>query len=122
MSEPAAIRQGDVFWIAAESLRPFVPTVPHPHVVIQTDVLNDSRIPTTVVCALTSNLNKAAEPGNVLLTAGEANLPHPSVALVSQLAVVDKADLAQAIGTLSDERVAQILAGLAFLQRSFFQR
>jgi mRNA interferase MazF len=122
MSEPAAIRQGDVFWIAAESLRPFVPAVPHPHVVIQTDVLNDSRIPTTVVCALTSNLNKAAEPGNVLLTAGEANLPHASVALVSQLAVVDKADLAQAIGTLSDERVAQILAGLAFLQRSFFQR
>jgi mRNA interferase MazF len=42
--------------------------------------------------------------------------------VVSQLAVVDKADLSQALGTLSDERVAQILAGLAFLQRSFFQR
>jgi mRNA interferase MazF len=47
----------------------------HPHVVIQNNVFNRSRINTVVVCALTSNLQRAAAPGNVLLEAGEADLP-----------------------------------------------
>jgi mRNA interferase MazF len=116
------IRQGQVFWIAAEALRPSVPGVPHPHVVIQDDLLNQSRIPTTVVCALTSNLKRADEPGNVLLEAGEANLPHASVAVVSQVSSVEKALLVASLGTLSPERVEQILVGLAFQQKSFFSR
>jgi mRNA interferase MazF len=44
-------------------------------VVIQNNVFNRSRINTVVVCALTSNLQRAAAPGNVLLEAGEADLP-----------------------------------------------
>src|SRR5512147_2466318 len=90
MSSQSSIRQGDVFWIAAESLRPSVDGVPHPHVVIQSDVLNESRIPTTVVCGLTTNLRIANEPGNVLIEAGEANLPCQSVAVVSQISTVEK--------------------------------
>lgn len=122
MPHESAVRQGEVFWIAAESLRPSVPGVPHPHVVIQADVLNQSRIATTVVCALTSNLKKATEAGNVLIARGEANLPHASVALVSQVSTVEKALLSGPLGTLSAERVEQIMTGMAFLQRSYFER
>jgi mRNA interferase MazF len=122
MSAERVVRQGDVHWIAAEALRPSVPGVPHPHVVIQADILNQSRIPTTVVCALTSNLKRAEEPGNVLLEAREANLPHASVAVVSRVSTVDKAALGAPLGRLSHERVEQILAGMSFLEKSFFAR
>ena len=86
------------------------------------DVFNHSRITTVVVCALTSNLHRASEPGNVLLEVGEGNLPKQSVVVVSQISSVDKARLGERIGSLSDARVEQILAGLRFQQVSFFRR
>jgi mRNA interferase MazF len=104
-----------VYWIADE--RPYA----HPHVVVQDDVFNQSRITTVVVCALTTNLGKATEPGNVLLDPGEANLPAQSVVVVSQISSVEKARLGERIGALSSQRVDQIVAGLRFQQTSFFR-
>jgi mRNA interferase MazF len=91
-------------------------------VVVQDDVFNHSRITTVVVCALTSNLHRATEPGNVLLEVGEGNLPKQSVVVVSQISSVEKTRLGEFVGSLSAERVEQILAGLRFQQASFFQR
>jgi mRNA interferase MazF len=71
---------------------------------------------------LTSNLHRANEPGNVLLEAGEGDLPKQSVVVVSQVSSVDKARLRKRIGSLSDTRVEQVLAGLRFQQVSFFGR
>lgn len=122
MSPPIEPRQGEVFWIRAEALRPAVAGAAHPHVVVQTDVLNRSRISTVVVCALTSNQHRVEEPGNVAIEAGEGGLPKASVAVVSQISTVDKAELGERIGELSRERVEQILAGMAFQQKSFFER
>lgn len=90
--------------------------------VVQDDVFNHSRITTVVVCALTSNLHRAAEPGNVLLEVGEGNLPRQSVVVVSQISSVEKTRLGERIGSLSGARVEQILAGLRFQQVSFFER
>jgi mRNA interferase MazF len=75
-----------------------------------------------IVCALTSNLQRANEPGNVLLDMGEGNLAKHSVVVVSQISSVDKARLGDRIGSLSDARVEQILDGLRFQQASFFDR
>jgi mRNA interferase MazF len=110
------INQGDIFWVPLEAPDGEEPGYTHPHVVVQDDVFNHSRIHTVVVCALTSNLKRANLPGNVLLEAGEANLPKPSVVVVSQVSTVDKTQLDEYIGTLSQERVGQILAGMRFLQ------
>jgi len=118
----ARIHRGDVYWIEPDDSRGSVPSCPHPHVVVQDDVFNHSRITTVVVCALTSNLHRANEPGNVLLEVGEGNLPKQSVVVVSQISSVDKARLGERIGSLSDTRVEQILAGLRFQQKSFFER
>jgi mRNA interferase MazF len=118
----ARINRGDVFWIGSDDSPGPVPGHPHPHVVVQDDVFNHSRIATVVVCALTSNLRRAKELGNVLLVAGEGNLPKRSVVAVSQVSSVEKARLGERIGSLSDARVEQILAGLRFQQRSFFGR
>lgn len=119
-ARPARIHRGDVFWIGPDDARGPAPSYSHPHVVVQDDVFNHSRITTVVVCALTSNLHRANEPGNVLLDVGEGNLPRQSVVVVSQISSVDKARLGERIGSLSDTRVEQILAGLRFQQVSFF--
>ena len=118
----ARIHRGDVFWIEPDDSRGPAPSYSHPHVVVQDDVFNHSRITTVVVCALTSNLHRANEPGNVLLEVGEGNLPKQSVVVVSQISCVDKACLGERIGSLSEARVLQILAGLRFQQVSFFNR
>src|SRR4051812_48083209 len=101
MSAPPAIHQGDIFWIAPEALRPSLPGHAHPHVILQATALNQSRIPTVVVCALSTNLKRATEPGNVLLEEGEASLPKQSVAVVSQVSVVEKEQLGAYAGRLT---------------------
>ena len=119
---PTEINRGDIFWVEPDELRGSVPGYPHPHVVVQDDVFNRSRIDTVVVCALTSNPNRANEPGNVLLEPGEGNLQKQSVVVVSQVSSIPKRQLGAYIGALSQARVDQILAGMRFQQLSFFNR
>ena len=116
------VNRGGLFWVEPDEERGSVPGFPHPHVVVQDDVFNHSRLDTVIVCALTSHLGRANEPGNVLLDVGEGNLLKHSVVVVSQVSSISKTRLGDFIGTLSTERVEQILAGLRFQQASFFNR
>ena len=109
------INQGDVFWVDVGEPSGSEPGYRHPHVVIQNNVFNRSRINAVVVCVLTSNLKRAEVPGNVLLEEGEAHLPKQSVVNVSQIFTVDKGDLAERIGRLSRERVGQVLDGVSLV-------
>ena len=109
------INQGDIWWIDLEEPSGSRPGYRHPHVVIQNNLFNHSRINTVVVCTLTSNLKRAESPGNLILEKGEANLPKKSVVNVSQIFTVDKSDLAEKIGSLSSVRVVQILEGINLL-------
>jgi len=106
------ITQGDVYWIELEEPAGSEPGYRHPHVVIQNNLFNQSRIHTVIVCALSSNLRRADVPGNVLLEPGEGGLPKQSVVLVSQLLSVDKTHLGEYIGRLPSKRVRQILEGI----------
>ena len=106
------INQGDIFWIELDEPSGSEPGYLHPHVIIQNNLFNRSRINTVVVCVLTSNLRRANSPGNVLLEAGEADLPEQSVVNVSQILMSNKSQLGEKIGTLSAERVRQILDGI----------
>jgi mRNA interferase MazF len=105
------VRQGDIFWVSPDPSSAIASDHAHPQVVI-----SDDSIHTVVLCGLTSNLKRAKEPGNVLLEEAEANLPRQSVVVVSQVSTVDKAQLGEYIGTLTEKRIDQILAGLRFLQ------
>ncbi len=109
------IKQGDIFWIELGIPSGSSPGYRHPHIVIQNNLFNRSKINTVVVCALTSNLKRAKAPGNVLLSEGEANLKKKSVVNVSQIITVDKSDLVEKIGTLLPKRVHQILEGIKLL-------
>lgn len=109
------INQGDVYWLYLREPSGSEPGYRHPHLVVQNNLFNHSQIRTVVVCALTSNLKRASAPGNVLLAQGEANLPKPSVANISQLLTVDKSQLGEYIGTLSPRRMQQVLDGIKLL-------
>jgi len=64
-----------------------------PAVVVQANPFNKSRIATAIVVVLTSNLELARAPGNVLLPKSATGLPKDSVADVSQILTVDRTDL-----------------------------
>lgn len=106
------VNQGDVYWIDFEEPSGSEPGYRHPHVVVQNNLFNRSEIKTVAVCALTSNLKRASAPGNVLLERKETNLPKDSVVNVSQIFTVDKSQLDECVGTLSAERVREILSGI----------
>jgi mRNA interferase MazF len=106
------IHQGDVYWIDLGEPAASEPGYRHPHVVIQNNLFNQSHLNTVLVCSLSSNLRRAQVPGNVLLDAGEADLPKHSVVLVTQVFTVDKSQLVEYIGSLSPRRLRQILDGV----------
>ncbi|HAX70882.1 MAG TPA: type II toxin-antitoxin system PemK/MazF family toxin [Anaerolineae bacterium] len=105
------IRQGDVFWITPNETNGIESDHIHPHVVIQVNAQNK-----VTVCALTTNLKRAKDPGNVLLDENEAGLPKQSVIVASQVSIVDATQLGEFIGTLKEQRIQQVLAGIRFLQ------
>jgi mRNA interferase MazF len=107
------INQGDIYWVEVDEPAGSEPGYAHPHVVIQNNLYNQSKIRTVITCVLTSNMKLANLPGNVLLEKGEAGLPKASVVNVSQIFTVDKTQLGEYIGTLSLERVNEILDGIS---------
>jgi mRNA interferase MazF len=111
------IRQGDVFWIEQDEPRGSEPGYRRPFVVVQNDIFNQSRIQTVVVCALTTNLQRARSPGNVLLNAGEGGVDKTSVVNVTQILTVDKTSLAEYCGSLSKRRMGDVIGGIALVIR-----
>ena len=109
------IRQGSIYWTELGDPVGSVRAYRHPVVVVQNDVFNASRIQTVVVCALSSNLKRAAAPGNVLLETGEGNLERSSVVNISQVATLDRSQLQEWIGDLPRYRIREVVAGLKLL-------
>jgi len=109
------IRQGEIYWIDFGAVAGSAPAIRHPCVVVQGDLFNRSRIMTTVVCLITSNLTRAEAPGNVLLEPGEGNLTRPGVVNVSQVVTVEKSDLSEWVGRLPVGKVDAIRRGLHLL-------
>jgi len=81
-------------------------------VVVQGDSLNRSRIATVVCVPLTSNLNWADAPGNVLLSPRLTGLVKDSVANVSQIVTVDRELLTECVGKLPRGKFELVLAGI----------
>ncbi|NOY73625.1 MAG: type II toxin-antitoxin system PemK/MazF family toxin [Gammaproteobacteria bacterium] len=108
-------KQGEIYWVDLGKPSGSEPGYRHPHIVIQNNIFNSSNINTVVVCSLTSNLKRAKAPGNVPLNKGEANLPKKSVVNISQIYTVNKNDLVEKIGQVSEKRMYEILEGLKLL-------
>ena len=109
------VKQGEIYWVDLGEPSGSEPGYRHPHVVIQNNIFNSSKINTVVVCSLTSNMKRGKAPGNVTLRKGEANLSKKSVVNISQIFTVNKCDLIEKIGQLSENRICEILDGIKLL-------
>ena len=109
------IEQGEIYWINLGEPRGSEPGFRHPHIVVQNNIFNSSKIKTIVMCSLTSNLKRGLSPGNVVLKKGEANLPKKSVVNITQIYTVNKNDLCEKIGKVNSERIKEINKGINLL-------
>lgn len=78
-----------------------------PVLIIQNDVGN-TYSPTTIILAITSQLNKARLPTHVALPAAESGLKKDSVILAEQMRTIDKSRLRQKVAQLKPPTMQRI--------------
>lgn len=88
-----------------------------PCLVIQNDVLNESRLNTTVVVAITSVPEFGKLPGNVIIKKGEAHMPWQGVVNVTQIISIEKKRIEERIGALPDELMEKVCNGLKMIMQ-----
>lgn len=106
------IAQGEIRWADLGEPAGFAPGYRRPVLVVQCDAFNRSRIATALCVPLTSNLKWATAPGNVLLKAAETGLERDSVANVSLVVAVDKAQLAERVGIIPRRKLELVFTGI----------
>ena len=106
------VSQGEIWWADLGNPVGSAPGYRRPVLVIQGDAINRSRIGTVLCVPLTSNVKLAAAPGNVLLKPPATGLAKDSVANVSQVITLDKGQLTERVGRISDRKLALVLAGI----------
>jgi mRNA interferase MazF len=97
------IKQFEI-WIA--DLNPQIGTEPgktRPVLVIQTNLLNKIPHPSTIVCPITTNVQKDSEILRVHLKKGTANLHQACDIMIDQIRAIDNKRLTKRIDTLPDE-------------------
>jgi mRNA interferase MazF len=106
------IRKGGIYWIDFSPGKGSEPRKRRPGLVLQCDVLNNSKLNTVIVAAFTSTMKFGELPGNVSLRKGEANVPKRCVINLTQLKSVDKSSFQEPIGMLSERRMAEVHEGM----------
>jgi mRNA interferase MazF len=83
-----------------------------PVLIVQADLFNSSRIQIVIVAAITTNMDLADAPGNVVLRADLTGLPGDSVLKVSQLVTLDRSFLTEQARILSPRPQHSVDKGL----------
>ena len=109
------IRNGSIYWVNFSPSKGSEPYGKRPGLVIQNDALNDSKINTVIMLAITSTMKFGQLPGNVILQKGEANMPKACVINATQIKSVDKKSIQEKIGTLSKNRMNEVYEGLKLI-------
>ena len=106
------MNRGELWWADLAAPRGSGPAKRRPVVIVQEDSLTRSRLQTVMVVPITSNLKRAAAPGNVVLARSHSKLRVESVALACQVLTIDKSFLTEKISTLPRSTMARLGAGL----------
>ena len=106
------IAQGEIWWADMPEPTGSEPGFRRPVLVVQSDAFNRSNIATVVCVALTANLRWESAPGNVLLAAKVTGLERDSIANVSQIVTLDRAELTSRVGKLPRAKFEALLFGI----------
>ena len=104
--------RGEIWWATLPEPTGSEPGYRRPVLIVQDDAFNRSRIQTVIVVVITSNIELAEAPGNVLLPRKATGLPRDSIANVSQVITVDKSFLTERVETLPHDLQEEVDAGL----------
>jgi mRNA interferase MazF len=96
--------RGEIWWVRVDKRRPAV--------VVQSNAVREPRVRSFLVVPLTSRLHLAGLPGNVQLSRQATGLPKASVANVYDVQKALRADFLERTGTLTEESLARLEAGL----------
>ncbi len=102
-------------WLA--DLNPRMGTEPgkvRPVVVIQSDLLNEIH-PSTIICPLTTNIEKQSDILRVHLKKGEAGLNKDSDILVDQIRAIDNYRFKKKLGVLKNQSKLKLLENLKII-------
>jgi mRNA interferase MazF len=106
------MQRGEIWWASLPVPSGSAPGYRRPVLIVQSDRFTRSAIQTVACVTVTSNLNLAAAPGNVRLSARASGLPRPSVANVSQLITVDRSLLTERVGKVDASALLQVDDGI----------
>lgn len=103
-------------WMA--DLNPQIGTEPgktRPVVVVQTNLLNKIPHPSTIICPLTTKVQKEAEILRVHIKKGMANLNESCDIMTDQVRAIDNKRLIRKLGVLPENLAAKVRENLAII-------
>ncbi len=100
--------KGEIWWATLPSPRGSEPGKTRPVLVIQGDSFNRSAINTVICAVITSNINLANAPANIMLEKADSGLEKSSVVNFSQILTLDKGYFTQMISMLPKSAILKI--------------
>lgn len=106
------MQRGEIWWADLPAPQGSGPAKRRPVLIVQSDAFNASRIQTVIATVITSNLELAAAPGNLLLRRRDSKLAKDSVVNVSQIITLDRSFLTERVGSISKRFMGALDEGL----------
>jgi len=107
--------RGEIWWANLPRPKGSKPAKRRPVLIIQCDSYNRSNINTVICAIITSNVELASHPGNLLLEKAISGLGRTSVINFSQIATLDKTDLTEQVTMLPKNMLEKVNGCLKLL-------
>ena len=110
-----SIKQYEI-WIA--DLNPQIGTEPgktRPVLVIQTNLLNKIQHPSTLICPITTNVEKEADILRVHLKKGMSNLHENCDIMIDQMRAIDNKRLIKKVGDIPTELIQKVKENISII-------
>ena len=86
-----------------------------PVLIVQTNLLNQIPHPSTIICPITTNIERESEILRVHLIKGEANLNQDSDIMIDQIRAIDNKRLIKKVGVLPKNLIDSVKENLAII-------
>ncbi len=103
-------------WIA--DLNPHIGTEPgktRPVLIVQTNLLNKIPHPSTIICPITTNVQKKAAILRIHLKKGMANVNEDCDVMIDQIRAIDNKRLIKKVGDLPNELINKVKENIAII-------
>ena len=107
--------RGEIWWVDYGIPYGSEPGYRRPVIIMQNDFFNNSKINTTIVVPLSTNILLADVPGNIFINKKDSKLNKDAVILISQTGVIDKERLLEKVSKANKEIMERIENNIMFI-------